>query len=131
MRQAPAPVPGQPYGLARGCRVGGVARSTVSWQRYERATRRARRGPLGPWADDELVDHLRRLLAASPFPGAGDRKVWARRRHGGIRTSPRRVVRLMRAPQRVAPTRPGHPHGPTAHDGTLIPAHVEGDVGDG
>jgi putative transposase len=32
-------------------------------------------------------------LAASPFPGEGYRKVWARLRHGGLRTSPRRVLR--------------------------------------
>jgi transposase InsO family protein len=79
---------------------------------------------MGPCADDELVDHSRRILAASPFPGEGYRTVWARLRHGGIRTSPRRVVRLMRAHQLLAPTRQGHPHGPKAHDGTIIPAQV-------
>jgi transposase InsO family protein len=71
------------------------------------------------------VDHIRRVLEASPFPGEGYRKVWARLRHGGIRTSPRRVLRLMRAHQLLAPTRHGHPHGPKAHDGTIIPAHIE------
>ena len=125
MSQAPSPSTGQPYGLARVCRVWGVARSTVYWQRHERATLSGRRGPRGPCTDDELVDHVRRLLAASPFPGEGYRKGWARLRHGGIRTSPRRVLRLMRAHQRLAPTRQGHPHGPKAHDGTIIPAHVD------
>ena len=125
MSQAPSPSTGQPYGLARVCRVWGVARSTVYWQRHERATLSGRRGPRGPCTDDELVDHVRRILAASPFPGEGYRKVWARLRHGGIRTSPRRVLRLMRAHQRLAPTRQGHPHGPKAHDGTIIPAHVD------
>jgi putative transposase len=125
MSQATSPSTGQPSGLARVCRVWGVARSTVSWPRHERTTRRARRGPLGPWTDDELVDHIRRILAASPFPGAGYRQVWARLRHGGIRTAPRRVLRLMRAHQLLAPTRQGHPHGPKAHDGTIIPPHVD------
>src|SRR5512145_1551475 len=125
MSQAPSPSTGKPYGLARGCRVWGVARSTVYWQRHERAPLRARRGPLGPCADDELVDHIRRILEASPFPGEGYRKVWARLRHGGIRTSPRRVLRLMRAHQLLAPTRQGHPHGPKAHDGTIIPTQVD------
>jgi putative transposase len=125
MRQAPSPSTGQSYGLARGCRVWGLARSTVSWQRHARATRRARRGPLGPCADDELVAPIRRILEASPFPGEGDRKVWARLRHGGPRTSPRRVVRLRRAHQLLAPTRQGHPHGPKAHDGTIIPQQVD------
>jgi transposase InsO family protein len=72
-----------------------------------------------------LVDHIRRILEASPFPGEGYRKVWARLRHRDIRTSPRRVLRLMRANQLLAPTRQGHPHGPKAHDGTIIPLHVD------
>ena len=124
MSQATSPSTGQPYGLARVCRVWSVARSTVSWQRHERATHSAQRGPLGPCADDELVDHIRSVLEALPFPGEGYRKVWARLRHGGLRTSPRRVLRLMRAHQLLAPTRQGHPHGPQAHDGTSIPAQI-------
>jgi putative transposase len=125
MSQATSPSTDKPYGLARVCRVWGMARSTIYWQRHERAMPAARRGPLGPCADDELVAHIRRLLEASPFPGEGYRKVWARLRHRGIRTSPRRVLRLMRAHQLLAPTRPGHPHGPKAHDGTIIPTQVE------
>ena len=103
----------------------GIARSTVYWQRHERARPAARRGPLGPGADDELVAHIRRLLEASPFPGEGYRKGWARLRPSGIRTSPRRGLRLMRAYQLLAPTRQGPPHGPKAHDGTIIPTQVD------
>ena len=125
MSQAPSPSTGKPYGLARVCRVWGVARSTLSWQRHASSAPGARRGPLGPWADNELIDHIRRSLAASPFPGEGYRKVWARLRHGGLRTSPRRGLRLRRAHHLLAPTRQGHPHGPKAHDGTIIPAHVD------
>jgi putative transposase len=125
MSQATSPSTGQPYGLARVCRVWGVARSTVYWQRHASSAPRARRGPVGPCTDDELVDHIRGILAASPFPGDGYRKVWARLRHGGIRTSPRRVLRLMRAHHLLAPTRQGHPHGPKAHDGTIIPGQVD------
>jgi len=125
MRQATSPATGQPYGLARRCRVWGVARSTRYWQRHASSAPGARRGPVGPWADDELVASIRRVLAASPFPGDGDRPVWARLRHGGIRTSPRRVLRLRRAHHGLAPTRQGHPHGPQAQDGTIIPAQVD------
>jgi putative transposase len=125
MSQATSPSTGKPYGLARVCRVWGIARSTIYWQRHEHAMPDARRGPLGSCTDDELVDHIRRILAASPFPGEGYRKVWARLRHRGIRTSPRRVLRLMRVHQLLAPTRQGHPHGPKAHDGTIIPAQVD------
>ena len=75
MRQAPAPATDQPSGLARVWRVWGIARSTVFWQRHAPASPDARRGPQGPCADDELVDHIRRVLAASPCPGAGYRQV--------------------------------------------------------
>ena len=125
MSQAISPSSGQPYGLARVCRVWGIARSTVYWQRRERATPGTRRGPMGPCTDDDLVAAIRSLLQASPFPGEGYRKVWARLRHRGIRTSPRRVLRLMRAHHLLAPTRQGQPHGPQAHDGTLITAQVD------
>jgi HTH-like domain len=47
--------------------------------------------------DDDLVAAIRGLLAASPFHGEGYRKIWARLRFAGIRTSKRRVLRLMRA----------------------------------
>jgi hypothetical protein len=80
---------------------------------------------VGPCPDDVLVAHIRRVLEASPFPGEGYRKVWARLRHGGLRTSPRRVLRLMRAHHLLAPTRQGHPHGSKAHDGTIIPQQVD------
>jgi transposase InsO family protein len=80
---------------------------------------------VGPCTDDELVDYIRRILEASSFPGEGYRKVWARLRYQGIRTSPRRVLRLMRAHGLLAPTRHGHPHGPKAHDGTIIPTQVD------
>jgi putative transposase len=125
MSRATSPSTGQPYGLARLCRVWGVARSTLSWQRHASSAPGARRGPVGPYADDELVDHIRRVLAASPFPGEGYRKVWARLRHHGIRTAPRRVLRLMRAHHLLAPTRQGRPHGPQAHEGTIITDHVD------
>jgi hypothetical protein len=125
MSQATSPSTGKPYGLARVCRVWGVARSTLYWQRHASSAPGTRRGPVGPCTDDELVDHIRRILEASPFPGEGYRKVWARRRHGGLRTPPRRVLRLMRTHHLLAPTRQGRPHGPKAHDGTIITPHVD------
>ena len=80
----------------------------------------AKRGPQGPCSDTELVDHIRDVLAASPFHGEGYRKVWAKLRFAGIRTSKERVRRLMREQGLQAPQRTGHPHGPKAHDGTII-----------
>jgi putative transposase len=125
MSQATSPSTGKRYGLARVCRVWGVARASVYWHRHAPTESGTRRGPVGPCTDDELVDHIRRLLEASPFPGEGYRKVWARLRYQGIRTSPRRVLRLMRAHQLLAPTRHGHRHGPKAHDGTIITERVD------
>jgi putative transposase len=125
MSQAASPSTGKRYGLARVCRVWGVARSSVYWHRHVPTEPGTRRGPVGPCTDDALVDHIRHLLEASPFPGEGYRKVWARLRYQGIRTSPRRVLRLMRAYGLLAPTRYGHPHGPKAHDGTIITERVD------
>ena len=64
--------------------------------------------------------HISRVLAASPFQGEGYRKVWAKLLFEGIRTSKERVRRLMRQHGLQAPQRVGHPHGPKAHDGTII-----------
>jgi HTH-like domain len=54
-------------------------------------------------ADAALLEHIRAVLAASPFHGEGHRKVWARLRTAGIRTSGRRVLRLMREYNLLAP----------------------------
>jgi transposase InsO family protein len=79
-----------------------------------------RRGPKPRWGDAELLEQIRTILAASLFLGEGHRKVWARLRWQGVRTSKARVLRLMREAHLLAPTRVGHPHGPKAHDGTII-----------
>ena len=91
-----SPVTGKPYGLAAVCRVWRVARSGV--YRYLSASPTAvhRRGPLGAMWDEALTTAIRGVLSASPFHGEGHRKVWARLRHAGTRTSLRRVLRLLR-----------------------------------
>jgi transposase InsO family protein len=73
-------------------------------------------------ADAALVEAIR---AASPFHGEGHRKVWARLRHAGLRTSKRRVLRLMGEHGLLAPSRTGPPRGPRSHDGTIIPERVD------
>src|SRR3712207_3347226 len=75
--------------------------------------------------DAGLVAAIRAVLAASPFHGEGHRKVWARLRHGGVRTSKRRVPRLMGEHGLLAPSRVGSPRGPRSHDGTIIPEMVD------
>ena len=76
-------------------------------------------------SDAALTVAVRAVLAASPFHGEGHRKVWARLRHAGTRTSLRRVLRLMRENDLLAPTRVGSARGPRAHDGTIIPETVD------
>jgi transposase InsO family protein len=78
-----------------------------------------KRGPKPRWSDVELLEQIRAVLAATPFLGEGHRKVWARLRWQGVRTSKARVLGLMRDAQLLAPTRGGHAHGPKAHDGTI------------
>jgi hypothetical protein len=96
------------YGVARVCRVWGVARAGI--YRGRRAAMapsapRRRPGPVGAMSDAGLVEAIRRVLADSPFHGEGYRKVWARLRHAGLRTSKERVRRLMR--EKVCRRRPG------------------------
>jgi putative transposase len=124
-RQA-SPVSGKPYGLAAVCRVWQLARSGVYRRRTPPRPRLLhRRGPVGPMLDAALLEAIRAVLAASPFHGEGHRKVWARLRISGIRTSLRRVLRLMRENGLLAPSRVGAPRGPRNHDGTIIPETVD------
>ena len=76
-------------------------------------------------ADAARLEAIRAVLTASPFHGEGHRKVWARLRVAGLRTSKRRVLRLMREHDLLAPTRVGAPRGPRTHDGTIIPDTVD------
>jgi transposase InsO family protein len=75
--------------------------------------------------DAEMVAAIRAVLADSPFHGEGHRKVWARLRLRGVRSSLRRVLRLMRQHGLLAPSRVGSPRGPRNHDGTIIPDAVD------
>src|SRR3954470_10930985 len=126
MSRTVSPSSGKPYGLARVCRVWRAARASV--YRHLSSSRRElprRPGPVGPMADAALVEAIQAVLTASPFHGEGHRKVWARLRVAGVRTSKRRVLRLMRANNLLAPTRAGVPRGPRSHDGTIIPEAVD------
>ena len=125
MSRQVSPVSGKPYGLAAVCRVWRLARSGVYRQRAPAPQSPQRRGPVGAMADAALLVAIRAVLAASPFHGEGHRKVWARLRLAGIRTSRRRVLRLMRENALLAPARVGKPRGPRSHDGTIIPEAVD------
>jgi putative transposase len=122
MSQTCSPSTQRVYGLARVCRAWEVARSTVYLAKGRTAgsvVPPRRRGPKPRWSDETLREAIRAVLTAAPFLGEGHRKVWARLRWQGVRTSKGRVLRLMRAAHLLAPTRVGHAHGPKAHDGTI------------
>jgi putative transposase len=126
MSRAVSPSSGLAYGLARVARVWGVARATVHRRRRPAPeVPRRRPGPGGPMPDADLLEAIRAVLAAGPFHGEGHRKVWARLRHGGVRTSKRRVPRLMGEHGLLAPSRTGSPRGPRSHDGTIIPETID------
>ena len=126
MSRVISPVTGKPYSLATVCRIWQLARSGVYRHLCAPVAATAqRRGPLGAMSDEALTAAIRGVLAASPFHGEGHRKVWARLRHAGTRTSLRRVLWLMRQNNLLAPTRVGSPRGPRNHDGTIIPDTVD------
>ncbi len=122
MSRTTSPSTGRPYGTTRICQLWEVPRSTV-YERRARARRplrrAAKRGPRQAWTDEALTEQVRAVLAASPFTGEGYRKVWARLRLAGVRTSKGRVLRLMREAGLLAPTSVGRRRGPRVHDGTI------------
>jgi transposase InsO family protein len=124
MSRQVSPSTDQVYGLQRVTRIWGISRATVDRHRSGAAPHK-RPGPLGAMADEDLVVALRQLLTDSPFHGEGHRKLWARLRFAGIRTSRRRVLRLMRAHGLLAPQRAGRPRGSKAHDGTITTERVD------
>src|ERR1700722_837602 len=72
-----------------------------------------------PLSDADLADHIRREIEASDFHGEGYRKLWARLRVAGVRSSPRRARRVMGENGLLAPHRVGCNQEKT-HDGTIV-----------
>ena len=124
MSQSISPSTNKRYGLARVCRVWGLSRATV-YRRRGRGRSDAvpgKRGPKTPWTDAELLELIRKDLRMTEWVGEGHRKVWARLRTlQNVRTSVRRVLRLMRENGLLAPHRERRTLGPRVHDGTIIP----------
>ena len=105
MSRTVSPSTSRSYGLARVSRAWSVSRAGV--YRFLKGTTSPaitrRRGPTGPCPDADLADHIRREIEASDFHGEGYRKLWARLRVAGVRSSPRRVRRVI---ERTACSRP-------------------------
>lgn len=125
MSRTTSPSTGRTYGLARVARVWGVARATIYRHRQPAVSCSCRPGPHGPMPDASLVEAIRAVLAGSGFSGEGYRKVWARLRFAGVRTSRRRVLRLMREHGLLAHQRPEAVRGPRSHDGTITTERVD------
>jgi len=121
MSHTVSPSSNKPYGVARVVAVWHVARSSVYAARQrERHPRQAqKRGPR-VLSDEQLLAEIRQLLEAPVFAGEGYRKIWARLRHKGIRTSKDRVLRLLRENQLLSPARQPDPNEANPHEGTIV-----------
>ena len=122
MSQQPSPSTQERYGITRVLTVWELPRSTFYAQRVRRAEPGTGRRGRTPTLDDEaLLAQIRGVIAESPFHGEGHRKIWARLRTlKGVRTSMRRVLRLMREAELLAPTRQPEPVVDHPHDGTIV-----------
>ena len=125
MSRQVSPSTAKAYGLRRVSRLWGVARATVYRRLRPGGGEHRRPGPIGAMSDEALVGEIRKLLTGSPCHGEGHRKLWARLRFAGVRTSRRRVLRLTREHGLPAHQRPGRPRGPKAHDGTITTERVD------
>src|SRR5947209_7129904 len=121
MSRTVSPSSKKPYGVARVAGLWGLARSSFYAARHRKRHPREeqKRGPK-VLSDAELVTAIRQLLHEAVFSGEGYRKIWARLRHKGIRSSKDRVLRLLRENQLLSPARqpdamPSHPH-----EGTIV-----------
>jgi putative transposase len=124
LSRAVSPSANRPYGVARVTKTLGIARSSFyDWRDRQGPAASVKplekRGPKTKHTDAELTDHIRKVLADSPFVGEGHRKAWARLRHVGIRTSKARVLRLMRVASLLAAPTGRRVLGPRIHDGKI------------
>jgi transposase InsO family protein len=122
MSRQTSPSTHRPYGIARVLRVWDLPRSTFYAQRERRAEpATGRRGRMPTLDDAALLVQIRAVIAESPFHGEGHRKIWARLRTlKGVRTSMRRVLRVMREAELLAPARQPEPVVEHPHDGRIV-----------
>ena len=124
MSRAVSPSAGRVYGLARVAHCWRVSRASLYRHRQAAPVPKRRPGPVGPCDDTTLVAHIKQAITESRFTGEGYRKIWARLRFSGIRSSPGRVWRLMRENGLLAPHRV-RKQPDKVHDGTITTETVD------
>ena len=122
MSQQTSPSTQQPYGVTRVLRIWELPRSTFYAQRDHTPPAAPGRRGRPPTVDDAtLLAHIQTVIAESPFHGEGHRKIWARLRVvKQVRSSMRRVLRVMRAADLLSPARQPEPVVERPHEGTII-----------
>ena len=122
MSQQTSPSTQARYGITRVLQVWELPRATFYAQRRRRAQPATGRRGRTPTLDDAaLLVQIRAVIAESPFHGEGHRKIWARLRAlKGVRTSMRRVLRVMREAELLAPVRQPELIVEHPHDGTIV-----------
>jgi putative transposase len=119
--QLTSPAAGKPYPVTMACRVLRVPRASFYDARKLPVEELGdKRGPKTELSDERLLDEIRTALDESKFHGEGHRKVRAKLAAKGLYAGKNRILRIMRENQLLAPTRQGSPHGPKAHDGTIV-----------
>jgi hypothetical protein len=124
LSRAVSPSTNRRYGAQRTCETYEASRASLHRLRKQLELPFApvpkKRGPRTAYSDAELTEEIRVVLGEAPFTGEGHRKVWARLRFKGVRTSKQRTLRLMREASLLAPQRGRRVLGPHVHDGTII-----------
>lgn len=121
MSRTISPSSKKPYRVARVAAVWNLARSSFYAARHrEQHPREPRKRGPKVLSGAELIAAIRELLKEPVFTGEGYRKIWARLRHRGIRTSKDRVLRLLRENQLLSPARQPEPDRSNPHEGTII-----------
>lgn len=121
MSRTVSPSTQRPYGVALVTALWKLPRSSFYAARHcQQHPREAqKRGPK-MLSGAELLTAIRDLIATPVFHGEGYRKIWARLRFQGIRTSKERVLRLMRQNQLLSPARQPSPLPEHPHEGTIV-----------
>ena len=121
MKGEKSPITGKVYPFRMICEAYRLARSSgYAAGSSTRSTASRRRGPRNIVSDAELLEAIRAVLVASPFLTEGHRKVHVRLRFRGIRAGRRRILRLMRAHDLLAPHRSRRRHGDPSHSGSIV-----------